>query len=150
MHTRILNGTTKEPIIETLIQAMKRCGLGGLSPDEMDGLVAAIADKVEADLQLRPPIINPDREYSLTEIRENGFGPKQGRFYKAYKHIIRKDGRRSYVIGRDLLDLRNRAPTLATSPVPMPSAMRRPRGRPRKIAVADAQNVPAVEATASR
>src|SRR5205085_11929775 len=77
--------------LEGLVSIANTCGLDGLSPPEMDGLVAALAAKIERDLQLTPPI-NPDRRYSLAEIQKNGYGPKRGRFYKAYKHLIRKDG----------------------------------------------------------
>jgi hypothetical protein len=65
----------------------------------MDGLVAALADKVEADLKLTPPI-NPDRRYRLKELKSLGY--ERGRLYKAHKSLIRKDGRKSYILGRDL------------------------------------------------
>ena len=108
-------------------------GLDGLSNAEMNGLVAAMAAKVERDLKLTPPI-NPDRRYRIKELASLGYG--RGRFYKAHKHLIRKDGRTSYVLGRDLLALQEAAPRLgAGQPV---SAMRRSRGRPRK-ATADGQ-----------
>jgi hypothetical protein len=120
--------------LEGLVSIANTCGLGGLSPPEMDGLVAALAAalaaNIERDLQLAPPI-NPDRRYSLAEIQKNGYGPKRGRFYKAHKHLIRKDGRASYVLGRDLLALRDAAPTVATCPTT--PVVRRPRGRPRKV-----------------
>jgi len=116
--------------LEGLVSIANTCGLDGLSPPEMDGLVAALAAKIERDLQLTPPI-NPDRRYSLAEIQKNGYGPKRGRFYKAYKHLIRKDGGASYVLGRDLLALCETAPTVATCPTT--PVVRRPRGRPRKV-----------------
>jgi len=140
-------GMTK--LLDSLVQVAKTYGADCLSPAQMDHFVAALAEKVTADLKMTAGI-NPDREYSLSEIGEYGFGPKKGRFYKAYKHIIRKDGRRSYVLGRDLLALREGAPTLATSPAPFQPTMRRPRGRPRKIVPGNAHGAATLEAVASQ
>jgi hypothetical protein len=127
------NGTFNKVLIDSLIHTAKTCGLDGLTPVEMDGLIAALAEKIEADLRLTPPI-NPDRRYKLKELKPLGY--ERGRLYKAHQNVIRKDGRKSYVLGRDLLALNDAAPTLAMSPAP---TTRRPRGRPRKIVMADTQ-----------
>ena len=43
------NGTINKRVIYSLIHAAKTCGLDGLTPAEMDGLIA-LAEKLEADL----------------------------------------------------------------------------------------------------
>jgi hypothetical protein len=63
------------------------------------------------------------------------FGYTRGLLYKRHKHLIRKDGRKSFVLGRDLLADIAASPTLAPS-VPMQAGavpMPRRRGRPRKV-----------------
>jgi hypothetical protein len=119
------------PTVESLARAVRTAGLDALSPAEMDRLVARLARQIEHDLKLMP--VCPDRRYSLSEIVQYGLGPKKGRFYKSYKHLIKKDGRRSYVLGRDLLALNDTAPTVVARPVPEQRSQARPRGRPRKI-----------------
>jgi hypothetical protein len=130
--TRTLPGFAVSALpLTSLINVAKTAGLDTLSSAQMDGLVAALAGKIEHDLGLMP-CINPDRRYQLHELKPYGYG--RGRFYKAYKHLIRKDGRKSYVLGRDVMALAETAPTLATSPpttrpdAPPPGR----RGRPRK------------------
>jgi hypothetical protein len=95
--------------------------------------VANLADKIDRDFRAE---IIPDRRYRLKELEP--FGYKKGRLYKAHKHLIHKDGRMSYVIGRDLLALAETAPTLAARPPqPQPDTCVPPRrrGRPRKVTV---------------
>jgi hypothetical protein len=131
--TRTLPGFTVSALpLTSLIKVAKTAGLDTLSSAQMDDLVAALAGKIEHDFGLMP-CIHPDRRYQLHELKQYGYG--RGRFYKAYKHLIRKDGRKSYVLGRDLLELVETAPTLAASPSPtqpdVPALPRR-RGRPQK------------------
>src|SRR5438067_1388667 len=111
--------------IESLVQLVKTAGLDTLCPAELDKLVSAVAAKIEHNMD----VINPDRWYSIDEIQQKGIGPKKGRWYKAYQHLIKKDGRKSYILGRDLLALPDNAPTMANNPDPVqPTPARRPRG----------------------
>jgi len=131
--TRTLPGFTVSALpLTSLINVAKTAGLDMLSSAQMDDLVTALAGKIEHDFGLMP-CIHPDRRYQLHELKQYGYG--RGRFYKAYKHLIRKDGRKSYVLGRDLLELVETAPTLAASPSPTQldaPALPRRRGRPQK------------------
>jgi hypothetical protein len=108
--------------------------------------VAELADKIDRDFK---PEIVPDRRYRLKELEPFGF--KRGRLYKAYKHLIHKDGRMSYVIGRDVLALAETAPTLAAKSLPTrpdaPTAPRR-RGRPRKAVAGEPKAADAADAAA--
>jgi hypothetical protein len=112
-----------EPIICDVVRAIR----AGLNLDDAVA-VEALGREIERHLT---PRINPDRRYRLKELEQ--FGYKKGRFYKANKHLIKKDGRSSYVLGRDLLALNDTAPTVVARPVPEQRSQARPRGRPRKI-----------------
>jgi hypothetical protein len=105
-----------------LIGVIKRIGrefAAGLNVNDNEAM-AKLAQQIEPALV---PRINPDRRYRIAELEVYGF--KRGHFYKVYRHLIRKDGEMSYVLGRDLLALIEAAPTIADSPP-------RRRGRPRK------------------
>jgi len=121
--------------LERIVQYVAQQAAAGLGLEDQR-VVATIAEQIGRDLQQRGgvldqpmPRINPDRRYQIGELEQYGY--KKGRFYKAHKHLIRKDGRKSYVLGLDLLLLNENAPTLASHP-PKPQPMRRPRGRPTK------------------
>ena len=114
-----------------LIAIIKRIGrefAAGLNIDD-DTALAKLAKHIESDLT---PRINPDRRYRISELDRYGYKP--GRFYKAHKHLIHKDGGISYVLGRDLLTLAATAPTLAVPPASggIAATLPRRRGRPRK------------------
>ena len=104
--------------------------------------VARLAQKVEPDLA---PRINPDRRYRIAELK--AFGYKPGFFYGRNRHLIRKDHRSTFILGRDLLAVTESAPSLApTSALPAEAvAAPRRRGRPRKAAASKADDAPAVE-----
>jgi len=98
--------------------------------------VATLAKQIENDLL---PRIIPDRRYDIPELEQ--FGYKAGIIYKRHKHLIRKDGRKSYIVGRDLIALRDNAPTLVANSNPAePTPTRRPRGRPRKLPPSDPES----------
>ena len=120
-----------------IVKHVERELSAGLNVNDPAAL-AALAQKIQRDLL---PRIHPERWYTLAEIDKSGIGPKKGRLYKAYPHLIRKEGRKSYVLGRDLLVLRDGAPTLAasTGAMPFPQPPRR-RGRPRKAAASEADD----------
>ena len=90
--------------------------------------VARLANLIEPAPLLR---INPDRRYRIAELER--FGLKPGLLYKRHKHLIRKDGHLSYMLGRDVLTLNETAPKLVGK-TPTSTALHRPRGRPRKDA----------------
>ena len=104
--------------------------------------VARLAQKVELDLA---PRINPDRRYRIAELK--AFGYKPGFFYGRNRHLIRKDHRSTFILGRDLLAVTESAPSLApTSALPAEAvAAPRRRGRPRKAAASKADRALAVE-----
>ena len=110
--------------------------------------VAAFAKQIERELL---PRIIPDRRYSIPELVEK-FGYTRGLFYKRRKHLIRKDGRKSFVLGRELLADIEAAPTLApavpavTTAIAAAAAPPRRRGRPRKVMV---ESKPAVSSEAA-
>jgi hypothetical protein len=110
--------------------------------------VAVLAKQIERDLL---PRIIPDRRYSIPELVEK-FGYTRGLFYKRRKHLIRKDGRKSFVLGRELLADIEAAPTLApavpavTTAIAAAAAPPRRRGRPRKVMV---ESKPAVSSKAA-
>jgi hypothetical protein len=92
--------------------------------------VEALARQLESNLI---PRIIPDRRYTLRELEER-FGFTHSAFYRNHKQLIRKDGRKSFVLGRDLLAYLDACPRLmpvvddrAGTTVP-----RRRRGRPSK------------------
>jgi hypothetical protein len=122
--------------LEDIVKYVGREAAAGLDLQYQQA-VAAVAVQIERDLLLRgglhqnTPRIIPDRRYQIKELEQFGF--KKGRFYKEYKHLIRKDGRKSYVMGHDLLALNQNAPTLASIPPQRAPQIRRPRGRPRKV-----------------
>jgi hypothetical protein len=75
--------------------------------------VGALARQMDWDLF---PEVVPDRAYRIKELEPFGF--KKGRIYKASKTdglIIRKNGRSSYILGRDLLAWIDRAPILGNA-----------------------------------
>ena len=76
--------------------------------------------------------INPDRRYRIAELEP--FGLKPGLLYKRHKHLIRKDGHLSYMLGRDVLALNETAPKLAGKTPTNTAIVPRRRGRPRKDA----------------
>ena len=90
--------------------------------------VVALAKQIERDLV---PRIIPDRRYTIPEL-VNQFGYTRGLLYKRHKHLIRKDGRKSFVWGRELLADIEAAPTLGARAIGNTVAPRR-RGRPRKL-----------------
>lgn len=102
-----------------LIKRIGREIAAGLNVNDSEA-IAKLAQQIEPALALR---IIPDRRYRIAELEVYGF--KRGHFYKVYRHLIRKDGEMSYVVGRDLLALIEAAPTVA-------DLAPRPRGRPRK------------------
>src|SRR5215813_11848245 len=125
---------TKTVVPYDLIGIIKRicCEVAaGLNVNDNQA-VAKLAQQIELDLVAR---IIPDRRYRIAELELYGF--KRGHFYKVYRHLIRKDGEMSYVVGRDLLALVEAAPTVADSPP-------RRRGRPRKAATSESDNAPPV------
>jgi len=121
-----------------MARVIKRVGLeitAGLNVNDNDA-VAALAHRMEHDLL---PRIMPDRRYSIRELVEK-FGYTRGLLYKRYKHLIRKDGRKSFILGRDLLSEMESAPRLAAVvPVAVTGATAPParceRGRPHKVMV---------------
>src|SRR5215472_14513383 len=118
---------TKKEAPYNLVGIIKRicCEFAaGLNVND-NAAIAKLAQQIELDLVLR---IIPDRRYRIAELEVYGF--KRGHFYKVYRHLIRKEGRMSYVLGRDLLALIEAAPTIADTPP-------RPRGRPRKAAASE-------------
>lgn len=93
-----------------------------------------LAHRIGRDLK---PEIIPDRAYRINELKAFGF--KRGRTYKAARAgqlVIRKNGRASFVMGRDLLAMIEHAPTLG-APVVRANPADAParRGRPRKSLV---------------
>lgn len=92
--------------------------------------VGALARQIETECV---PRIIPDRRYTLRELRET-FGYTHSAFYRHRRHLIRKDGRKSYVLGRELLADLEAYPRLG--PIAGGSgkttALPRPRGRSRK------------------
>ena len=119
-----------------MARIIKRVGLeitAGLNVNDNDA-VTALAHRMEHDLL---PRIMPDRRYSIRELVEK-FGYTRG--LPRYKQLIRKDGRKSFILGRDLLSEMESTPRLAaTVPVAVTGATaapaRRDRGRPRKVVV---------------
>lgn len=74
----------------------------------LDGaFVAALVCELSQHLV---PRIVPDRRYSIGEIAAFGF--TRGAFYANHKSLIRKDGRKSYIVGSDLLALIHGTPRL--------------------------------------
>ena len=129
---------TKTVVAYDLVDIIKLIGrefAAGLNVNDNEA-VAKLAQQIEPDLV---PRIIPERRYRIGELELYGF--KRGHFYKVYRHLIRKDGEMSYVLGRDLLALIEAAPTIADSPP-------RRRGRPRKAAASDADNALPVDAGA--
>src|SRR5437764_15022379 len=95
-----------------LIGVIKRIGrefAAGLSGNDNEA-IAKLAQQIEPALALR---IIPERRYRIAELEVYGF--KRGHFYKVHRHLIRKDGRISYVVGRDLLTLIQSATNVADS-----------------------------------
>src|ERR1700732_2180488 len=107
-----LTAATAPYDLTRIIKQVEREIATGLDVND-NAAVAALATKIEHDLDLMPRI-HPDRRYRLPELKRYGYKP--GRFYKAYKHLIHKDGRLSYVLGRALLMMAETAPTLADGP----------------------------------
>ena|SRR5947209_7182160 len=124
---------TKTVVPYDLIDIISRIGrefAAGLNIND-DEAIAKLAQQIEPALVLR---IVPHRRYRIAELEAYGF--KRGYFYKVYRHLIRKEGRMSYVVGRDLLALIEAAPTFADPP--LPAGPPRRRGRPRKAAGSEA------------
>ena len=124
---------TKTVVPYDLIDIISRIGrefAAGLSGNDNEA-IAKLAQQIEPALALR---IIPERRYRIAELEVYGF--KRGHFYKVHRHLIRKDGRISYVVGGDLLALIEAAPTFADQP--LPAGPPRRRGRPRKAAASEA------------
>jgi hypothetical protein len=130
-----------------IIKQVEREIAAGLDVND-NAAVAAFAKQIERELL---PRIIPDRCYSIPELVEK-FGYTRGLFYKRRKHLIRKDGRKSFVLGRELLADIEAAPTLApavpavTTAIAAAAAQPRRRGRPRKVMV---ESKPAVSSDAA-
>jgi len=92
--------------------------------------VEALARQLETDLV---PRIVPDRRYALRELEEK-FGYKHSTFYRRRGHLIRKDGRASYILGRELLADLEATPRLVSGDGAhvLKTLPPRQRGRPRK------------------
>jgi hypothetical protein len=102
--------------------------------------VSALARRIEPELS---PRIVADRLYGIGELKKR-FGYTHSAIYGRRKHLIRKDhGRKSVILGRDLLADIDAAPHLVHSDPSTPTAPPRPRGRPRKAGggVADMADV---------
>lgn len=141
-HKHIVAATAPSDLIRVIRQIEHQLAAGLDSKDE--AAVAALAKQIENDLL---PRIIPDRRYNIPELEQ--FGYKPGIIYKRHKHIIRKDGAKSYIVGRDLIALRDNAPMLAANPKPAPpTSTRRPRGRPRKLPPSDPESSAPDEAAA--
>ena len=124
---------TKTVVPYDLIDIISRIGrefAAGLSGNDNEA-IAKLAQQIEPALALR---IIPERRYRIAELEVYGF--KRSHFYKVHRHLIRKDGRISYVVGGDLLALIEAAPTFADQP--LPAGPPRRRGRRRKAAASEA------------
>src|SRR4051812_39611064 len=91
--------------------------------------VAALARQCESILV---PRIIPDRRYGIGELARFGYAPST--FYRSHSDLIRKDHRKSFVLGRDVLAYTEAC--LRLRPLADPkggnTAPKRRRGRPRK------------------
>jgi hypothetical protein len=115
--------------VMTLIRRVGRAIEHGLDISNTHD-VETLARQLETNLV---PRIIPDRRYALRELKET-FGFTHSAFYRHHKHIIRKDGRKSFVLGRDLMAELDACPRLMPVVVDRGgnTAPSRPRGRPRK------------------
>jgi len=138
-HQHFAVTTTTPYDLTRIIRQVEREIAAGLNIHD-NAAVAALAKQFETDLA---PRIIPDRRYSITELVKQ-FGYTRGLFYKRHKHLIRKDGRKSFVLGRELLADIESTPTLSGITVQASEPPRR-RGRPRKIVV-ESQSVAPSEA----
>jgi hypothetical protein len=121
-----ISGTPQD--LTVMIQRVVREIAQGLDIDDTPA-VGALTRQLESNLI---PRIIPDRRYTLRELER--FGYTRSAFYRSHRHLIRKDKRKSFVLGRALLADLESCPRLApladvTGGNAAPS---RPRGRPRK------------------
>ena len=115
--------------VKTLIRRVGVAIVDGLDLNDTVS-VEALARRLETDLV---PRIVPDRRYALRELEEK-FGFTHSAFYRHRRHLIRKDGRKSFVLGRELLADLEGCPRLIPGDQAngAKTAPPRPRGRPRK------------------
>jgi hypothetical protein len=114
-----------------LIGIIKRIGreiAAGLDVNDNEA-IAKLARQIEPDLT---PRINPDRSYSTAELER--WALTHSFFYGRHRHLIRHDGRKAFVWGREVLAEIEAMPKLAPDPVAVSNAATAPRGRgrPRK------------------
>jgi len=114
-----------------IIMRIVRARDAGLDVNDSEA-ITKLAKEVERDLV---PRINPDMAYSIAELER--WGLRHGFFYGRHRHLIRKDGRKTFVWGREVLAEIEAMPKLAPDPVRggKIAATTRRRGRPRKDAI---------------
>jgi hypothetical protein len=124
-----------------IITRVIRARDAGLDVNDSEA-IEKLVRRIEPDLT---PRINPDRRYGIREVECWGY--TRGLMYGRYRHLIRKCGRSSFVLGGDLLAATEGAPRLVPAPL-LPAAVvgaPRRRGRPRKASAGDANDaVPGV------
>lgn len=113
------------PDLVGVIMRIIRARDAGLDVSD-NAAITKLAKEVEHDLV---PRINPDSSYRIPDLER--WGLTHGFFYGPHRHLLRKDGRKTFVWGREVLAEIEAMPKLALHTVERRNPARERRGRAR-------------------